>query len=156
MKKTVEISDLGDIPFAQALEIARGLSGLTYEEIAERMGKGYTTIQRYFTDPNYNPPTHLIPKLCSVLKNNILIEWQVVRIGGHLVFIEAEASDGDLHAKIAELTKEFSDVLREDGNAMLDLAYGVKELARMEKELTDLARQAEAVRRLVKARRGHK
>jgi len=49
---TADLPNLKDIPFTQALTIAYSLTPLTYEQIAERMGKGHETIHRLFTDPS--------------------------------------------------------------------------------------------------------
>lgn len=150
---TIDIPNLLDIPFSQALLLALRLSGLTLTEVAERMGKGYTTIQRYFNDPTYNPPSYLIPDLCKVLGNNILIEWQVVRVNGIISYLDGNVSDANLQMQISKLTKEFSDVLREDGKAMLDREYHPHELHRMENELEDLASAAACVLNLVRDKR---
>jgi hypothetical protein len=38
--RTADLPNLKDIPFTQALTIPYSLTPLTYEQIAERMGKG--------------------------------------------------------------------------------------------------------------------
>lgn len=81
--KQITIGNLTDLTYLQVLEIAYRISGLTYEEIAEAVGKGRETIHRYFTDPAYNPPTGLVPRLCAVLGNHLMIEWQCARVGRH-------------------------------------------------------------------------
>jgi transcriptional regulator with XRE-family HTH domain len=136
-RKEIVLPNLADIPFAQALEFARALSGLTYEEIAERMGKGQETVRRYFTDPTYNPPAPLIPKLCGVLGNTILVEWQSVHAGGYFTAGDFPCEES-IETQIARLTKEFSDVLHEDGQARLDGEYSDEELSRIQGQLTEL------------------
>lgn len=154
MKKKPKIPNLRDIPYSKALEIAKALSGKTNEEIAEEMGKGRETIRRYFTDPTYNPPAYLHPKLCKVLGNNILIEWQSVHAGGHFVMVNTEEdSDVHLELQIAQLTQEFADVLTEDGKARLNGMYEDDELSKIEKELDDLIKKGEQVKRLVYRKR---
>jgi len=147
-RKRVEtnIPALTDIPFAKALKLAYSSQPLTYEEIAERLGKGTETIRRYFTDPTYNPPTHLVPKLCKIVGNNILLEWQAAQVGGHVVFIEGIDNPSSMECKIATLTKEFADVLEEYGKAKADGNLDSEELGRIEKELNDLVVYAEGLR----------
>lgn len=149
-RKDIPIPNLADISFAQALDLAyqacKFSTGKTYEDIAEEMHKGVETIRRYFTDPTYNPPTHLLPKLCKVIGNTILIDWLCVNAGGYFCLHESRESHLPLESLIAELTKEFSDVLREDSKAMKDRIYSAEELAAIEKEIIDLLKKAEQVK----------
>lgn len=153
-QKTVELPNLADITYAQALTLARLLSGKTYAEIAERMEKGTETIRRYFTDPSYNPPSCLVPKLCSVLGNFILIEWQCIHAGGQFVPPVSDMSIRQLEIMLAELTKELSDVLHEDGMAREDGKYDDGELSKIQKEVTELLRKGHQVLNMVRAERG--
>ncbi len=139
--KQITIPNLKDLTYLQALTIAHELSRLSYEEIAERMGKGRETIHRYFTDPAYNPPTSLVPKLCRVLGNYLLIEWQAAQVDGYLTFETGVTDLGDVVVKMGELTKEFSDVLKEDGEARKDGEYDSGELERTERELDHLIKK---------------
>jgi transcriptional regulator with XRE-family HTH domain len=151
MKKIkVEVPNLADVSFSQALTIARALSGMTNEEIAERMGKGKETIRRYFTDPTYNPPTYLLPKLCNVLGNFILVEWLAAHAGGCYVPNLHDCDLRSIDTLVAELTKEFSDVLKEDSIARLNDTYEPDELSRMEKELTEMMVKGEQTLRLIR------
>lgn len=155
--KEIRIGSLRDYTYLQILDIAYRISkinhGLTYEEIAEQMGKGRETIHRYFTDPQYNPPTCLVPRLCQVLGNYLLIDWLCAQVDGHLTFVECRTDPRDLISRMGELTKEFSDVLREDGKAREDGDYTPLELAEIERELGHLVSKAEQTLRDVKAMR---
>lgn len=151
--KNIEIGNLKDYTYLQILKIAYDLSRLTYEEIAERTGKGRETIHRYFTDPAYNPPTGLVPLICRVLGNYLMIEWQCAQVDGHLLFVEDVTDDGEMIRKMGELTKEFSDVLREDGEARADGLYEQDELDRIERELDHLTRKSEEIKRAIRARK---
>lgn len=155
MKKVKQFTmpNLKDLTYLQVLEIAYKSSGLTYEEIAEHMGKGRETIHRYFTDPSYNPPTSLVPRLCQVIGNYLLLEWQVAQVDGHLTFETGGTECGDVMVKMAELTREFSDVLREDGEARLNGQYEPEELDRMERELDELVKKGIETRKLVRTRK---
>jgi hypothetical protein len=137
-KQVVAVPNLKDIPFSKALEIAYAGTPLTHAEIAERAGKGRETIRRYFIDPTYNPPVPFLPRLCEIIENNILIEWQGAQRDGHVFFGDCATDEKDIHVKIAELTKEFSDVLVEDAEAMKDGGYDDGELAALYGEINDL------------------
>lgn len=151
---SVELPNLADLTFSQMLSLAYDLSVLTYEDIAEQMGKGTTTIRRYFTDPTYNPPLYLVPKLCKVLGNDLLIEWLCIHAGGlYLPALRIETSDAELDIMIAELIKEFSDVLSEDGKARLDGKRDGRELSQIEKQLVEMLKIGYQVKRLVQERR---
>lgn len=147
--KSVAIN-LAEMPFIKVCEIAYAMSGKTYAQIAEEMGCGKETIHRYFTDPTYNPPSYKIPKLCQVLGNYLLIEWQCIQAGGHFILNEEIfCNNQTLETQVAELTKEFSDILREDGKARLDGKYNADELNNLEKEIEDLLKKAEQIKRYI-------
>ena len=156
MKKQPEIDNehLLDIPYTRALELARAMSGLTYAQIAHEMDLGVETIHRYFTDPDYQPPTKRLPKLCKVLGNDILLNWVCLNSGGYFVRVAGGARGMSIEIKIAELTKEFADVLRTDGEARLDKRYSREELAAMDRELSDLVVKAQQVKDILRSRRG--
>jgi hypothetical protein len=137
-KQIVAVPNLKDIPFSKALEIAYASTPMTHAEISEQSGKGLETIRRYFTDPTYNPPAPFIPRLCEIIDNNTLIEWQVAQRDGHVFFGECITNDKDIHLKVAELTKEFSDVLMEDARAMIDGEYHDEELSKLYGEIDRL------------------
>jgi len=153
-KQYVLIPNLITITFAQALELARALSGKTYDQIADEMDLGVETVRRYFTDPTYDPPSKRIPKLCSVLGNTILIEWQAVHAGGYFVPVVAPGQIKKLVILMSELTKEFSDVLREDGEAREDGEYNTGELVDVEKEVKDLLVKGQQIIEFISIQRG--
>ncbi len=146
--KDVSIN-LAGMPFIKVCELAYAMSGKTHAQIAEEMHCGVETIRRYFTDPTYNPPSYKVPKLCQVLGNYLLIEWQCINAGGHFILNEEIFCVRNLEAQVAELTKEFSDVLREDGRARLDGKYSGDELSSIEKEIEDMLKKAEQVKRYI-------
>lgn len=152
-RRCMDVPNLADISFSQLLTIAYVLSGKTYEVIAEEMGLGLTTIHRYFTDPSYNPPSYRVPKLCRVLGNYPIIEWQAIHVGGLFIKTEVSKEAQNLDMQISLLTKEFSDVLREEAQARLDDTYSDEELSRIDKELSDLLRKGNQVSLLIAARR---
>ena len=155
MKKTIQIPNLADLTFAQVLDLAYQVckfsNGKVYEDLAEETGKGKETIYRYFTDPNYNPPTHFLPKLCKALGNNLIIEWLCIQCEG--IFVPTEdfiLSNYSIEKEIAALTKEFSEVLKAHADASEDSIYTPEELSTIEKEIFDLQRKVEQIRNLIK------
>lgn len=154
-KRIIEVPALSALPFSGALAIAYSLTDLTHEEIAEKMGKGIETIRRWFNpEDDYNPPIPLLPKLCRVIGNTILIEWICEHADGHYVYTVCDRANASLDVLVAELTKEFSDVLKADSAARLapkrdGSAYRPTELETMARELEDLIVKAEQVKHLI-------
>lgn len=152
-RKDIPIPNLADISFAQTLDLAyqtcKFSTGKTYEDIAEEMQKGVETIRRYFTDTTYNPPTHLLPRLCKVIGNTILIDWLCIHAGGTFILHDEIPCNESLETQVAELTKEFSEVLNEDGKARLDGDYNLPELSKIEKEINHLLKKAEQVKKYI-------
>ncbi|MCC6345664.1 MAG: helix-turn-helix transcriptional regulator [Nitrospirales bacterium] len=154
-KRIIEIPDLSALPFSGALAIAYSLTELTHEEIAEKMGKGIETIRRWFNpEDDYNPPIPLLPKLCRVIGNTIVIEWICEHADGHYVHTVCNHANASLDVLIAELVKEFSDVLKANSAARLTPArdgseYHPAELEKMSRELEELIVKAEQVKHLI-------
>lgn len=62
--------------FKQALVYAKALSGMTNEEIAEASGINGPQVSRYFQEHDtYAPAPYLLPVLCLVLGNTVLVDW---------------------------------------------------------------------------------
>ena len=62
--------------FKQALVFAKLLSGMTNEEISEASGISLAQIARYFQEHDaYAPAPYLLPVLCRVLQNTVLVDW---------------------------------------------------------------------------------
>lgn len=71
------MTDLEMMTGKGALRLAKQESGLTQSEIAERLGVSHAVIKRYFNvNDNYMPSLEMIPRLCSVLGNDILMRWK--------------------------------------------------------------------------------
>lgn len=138
-----ERPDLKEMTFQQVKELARALCGKTNREISEELGLGVETIRRYFTDPGYHPTVPNIPDLCRSLGNTLLVEWQVVQVGGYLVMVEAEPDRAGMQCCISDVMRESADVLREHARALNDGEYSVEELKRMRKELQELVKEAQ-------------
>jgi len=136
MKK---LPNLADMTCKKMLVFAKEMSGLTLEEISEKSGIPMSSIKQYFDEnrTDYYPTPYMIPRLCKALGNEIIIDWQCQQMGGYFVRL-GETDCVSVQLLMATLTKEFSEVLREDGLARLDEKYDKRELSSIEKELTEM------------------
>lgn len=68
--------DYRNMSAIEALREAKDASGMTAESIAQGVGITATHLRRYL-DPhdNYLPSLHVIPHLCRVMRNTILLQW---------------------------------------------------------------------------------
>lgn len=72
------MTDLGMMTGKAALRLAKEESGLTRDEIAERLGVSHSVTKRYFNiNDTYMPSLEMIPRLCLALGNDILMRWMV-------------------------------------------------------------------------------
>ena len=70
------MADLKNMTGTEAFQLAKDESALTTEEIAERLNVSPSVIKRYLkSGDNYLPGLEMIPRLCAVLGNNILLQW---------------------------------------------------------------------------------
>ena len=79
----------------QALALAKSVSGLTIDEIAERSGIPEQTIAQYFkaSGEAYFPSLPKIPVLCRALDNTILLDW-----------LHAQLEEADPHQEVRSCT----------------------------------------------------
>lgn len=80
---------LENMTATQALRVAKDLSGLTNEEIAEQLGvKG---VGSYFSDTTKDYPSFpLLAKFCAILRSSIPIEWLDAQYELHLKELHGE------------------------------------------------------------------
>ena len=77
------MTDLGMMTGKAALRLAKEESGLTRDEIAERLGVSHSVTKRYFNiNDTYMPSLEMIPRLCLALGNDILMRWLEARLQG--------------------------------------------------------------------------
>lgn len=70
------VFNLRHATFKHTLVYAKLLSRMTNEEISEASGIGLAQVSRYFQENDtYSPSPALIPALCRVLENTILVDW---------------------------------------------------------------------------------
>ena len=75
------MADYKNMTAIEALREAKDASGMTAESIAQGVGITATHLRRYL-DPNdnYAPSLHIIPGLCRVMRNRILLQWLEAQI----------------------------------------------------------------------------
>lgn len=102
--------------FKQTLVYAKLLSGMTNEEIAEASGIGGPQVSRYFQEHDtYAPAPYLIPVLCRVLGNTVLVDWLNTQVEDlrpvaaisnvqdlTMAVMKATQNTGDLNSKTVE------------------------------------------------------
>ena len=77
------MTDLGMMTGKAALRLAKEESGLTRDEIAERLGVSHSVTKRCFNiNDTYMPSLEMIPRLCLALGNDILMRWLEARLQG--------------------------------------------------------------------------
>lgn len=79
-KGTKAMHDLSKATSKEALHIAKQKSGLTENEIAARLGVSLSVVKRYFQrEDSYLPSLEMIPRLCAVFGNTLLLRWMEVQ-----------------------------------------------------------------------------
>jgi transcriptional regulator with XRE-family HTH domain len=106
--------DLKKLTAKQALGLAKSLSGMSNEELAEKMEQDHSSVKRYFNeqDKDYYPSLMRIPKLCQALGNSILLDWLNVQVEGAKEPSDSIKSDNDLLRRMNRLAVELGDVHR--------------------------------------------
>ena len=88
------MTDLGMMTGKAALRLAKEESGLTRDEIAERLGVSHSVTKRYFNiNDTYMPSLEMIPRLCLALGNDILMRWLEARLQGGENFSREEIEE---------------------------------------------------------------
>ena len=120
--------DLGMMTGKGALRLAKQESGLTQSEIADRLGVSHAVTKRYFNvNDKYMPSLKMIPRLCSVLGNDILMRWMEARL---------RRGESVCREEIAEALSRTGDALEglralveEDGSSPVrDVQHAVEQL----------------------------
>lgn len=72
---------LGLMTGKEAIRLAKEESGLTEYQIATRLGVSISVVKRYLNkDDIYLPSLEMLPRLCVVLGNTLLLDWQEIRL----------------------------------------------------------------------------
>ena len=69
---------LGFMNGKEAIRLAKEVSGLTESQIAAGLGVSVSVVKRYLKkDDAYFQSLEMLPRLCAVLGNTILLDWQM-------------------------------------------------------------------------------
>lgn len=105
--------DYRNMSAVEALREAKDASGLTAEAIARGVGLSATHLRRYL-DPsdNYAPSLHLIPVLCRVMRNRILLHWLEAQMTPDDVSVTPAATRADVLTAVARAGSALGEVQR--------------------------------------------
>ena len=111
------MTDLGMMTGKAALRLAKEESGLTRDEIAERLGVSHS----------YMPSLEMIPRLCLALGNDILMRWLEARLQGGESFSREEIEEEMVRA--ANAFEELRTLVNEDPPpSVRDMQHAVNRL----------------------------
>lgn len=121
------MTDLGMMTGKAALRLAKEESGLTRDEIAERLGVSHSVTKRYFNiNDTYMPSLEMIPRLCLALGNDILMRWLEARLQGGESFSREEIEEEMVRA--ANAFEELRTLVNEDPPpSVRDMQHAVKQ-----------------------------
>ena len=107
------MADYKNMTAIEALREAKDASGMTAESIAQGVGITATHLRRYL-DPNdnYAPSLHVIPVLCRVMRNTILLQWLEAQIVADDTPVTPAATRADVLTAVARAGSALGEVQR--------------------------------------------
>lgn len=107
------MADYKNMTAIEALREAKDASGMTAESIAQGLGITATHLRRYL-DPNdnYAPSLHIIPGLCRVMRNRILLQWLEAQIVADDTVVTPAATRADVLTAVARAGSALGEVQR--------------------------------------------
>lgn len=141
MSRIRRVIDLSQLTYASAFQLAVSASGISHDEIADRMGWAPDKATRIFNlGDDYWPAAKALPQLCAVLGNTIIAEWVMARSGVACPCGPSIPPAADLMDRVAALTRETAAVMREAGAALADDGrIDSTEARRVLREVNDVA-----------------
>ena len=105
--------DYRNMNAVEAFREAKDASGMTAEAIAHGVGISATHLRRYL-DPNdnYAPSLNLIPGLCRVMRNTILLQWIEAQIAVDDTPVTPAATRADVLTAVARAGSALGNVQR--------------------------------------------
>lgn len=105
------MADYKNMTAIEALREAKDASGMTAESIAQGVGITATHLRRYL-DPNdnYAPSLHVIPVLCRVMRNTILLQWLEAQIVADDTPVTPAATRADVLTAVARAGSALGEV----------------------------------------------
>ena len=97
--------DYRNMTAKEAIRAAKEESGLTIEQIARRLNVSTSVVKRYLKEDDvYSPRLDMLPRLCVVLGNTVLLDWMAGQI---------RQDDDERREKMVSLLTNAIDVLEE-------------------------------------------
>ena len=98
--------DYRNMTAKEAIRAAKEESGLTIEQIARRLNVSTSVVKRYLKEDDvYSPRLDMLPRLCVVLGNTVLLDWMAGQI---------RQDDDERREKMVSLLTNAIDVLEEE------------------------------------------
>lgn len=106
--------DLKNVSATEALRYAKDKSGLSSREIAESSGISLAMLNRYLNqNDNYSPSMEIIPTLCRIFGNDVLLQWLTVHYGQEAPRqVPAAETRADVLTSVARAGAALGDVQR--------------------------------------------
>lgn len=141
--------DLKNMTFKEVAHIAKAKSGMTAEDIAEATEESPGNVAQWFREFNHrhHPAPHKIPRLCKVLGNNLLLEWQQVQLQEFQPSQSSKIKNtSDLLTRVNDLARELGDVHQAVHEAIDDGEVDSQEASELSGELRDVEIEAQRLR----------
>lgn len=134
-----DMQRLGELDPLDVYKLALATAGKSPLQVAEAMGWDSGQTNRIFSAEKYWPSYPLLPQLCHVLGNTILIDWLMIKTMHYgLDETHQDVDCKNLALRVAELFGEVGDVGRSAQAALEDGKLEPKELRAIIRELTDV------------------
>ena len=107
------MADLKNMTGTEAFQLAKDESALTTDEIAERLNVSPSVIKRYLkSGDSYLPGLEMLPRLCAVLGNTILLQWLETQVEAKEETIPPAQSRAEVLTSVARASVALGDVQR--------------------------------------------
>lgn len=123
------MADLKNLTGTEAFQLAKDESALTTEEIAERLDISPSVIKRYLkAGDNYLPGLEMIPRLCEVLGNNILLQWLEAQVEAEEEAIPPAQNRAEVLTSVARAGAALGDVQRILADTRVIVPHNAREI----------------------------
>ncbi len=104
--------DYKNMSAVDAIRFAKDQSGMTAEELADKLGISAAVMHRYLRqNDGYSPSLEMIPRLCAAMGNTVLIDWLKAQAEAPVSAPQAK-SRADVLTAVARASAELGDVSR--------------------------------------------
>ncbi|SOB60561.1 conserved protein of unknown function [Pseudodesulfovibrio profundus] len=139
----VDAKTLAGLAPEDAFKQAFALSGLTQQQLMERMGWKIDKTRRVFATGRYFPSYEELPKFCTVVGNTIILKWlqfNVLLADQDMEHVDIDCQE--LIMRAGELYSEVGDVGQYAAKAIEDGKLDLKEIRKLKEEVGQVATKA--------------